>query len=151
MPATFRQGIVAADLLLALAAVLLLVVALMAPDWRAALRDSAPGVPQATPLPEGQALILALDGELRLIAGAGVLTLDDRALPEDPRLTAWLAERPGAELTLALAHDSGDTGFLAEVALARAGVAQIARLRLTGPCARLDLTPAGAICHPARR
>jgi hypothetical protein len=151
MPTSGRQGIVAADLLLSLAAVLLLLVALMAPDWRAALRDSAPGVPDVIPLPAGRALILAVDGELHLVAGAGVLVLDDRALPDDPRLDAWLAQRPGADLTLALAHDSGDTGFLAEVSLTRAGVAQIDRLRLPGPCAGLDLTSDGAICHPARR
>lgn len=151
MPRTGRQGIVAADLLLALAAVLLLLVALMAPGWRAVLRDSAPIAPDTAPLSAGQALIVALDGELRLVSASGVLALDDTALPDDPRLTGWLADRPGADLTLVLAHDSRDTGFLAEVALARAGVTRVARLRLPGPCARLELTPTGAFCHPAHR
>lgn len=143
----------AADLFLGLAGVLLVALALVAGDLGALVaraRGAAPlglhAAADALAREGGRLVLLAEAGGVRASGPGGELGVAARDdLPGAVVPPGWLTAAPGVPMVI-LARDAGDSAFLLEAALARSGVARVARLRLG--CDAPVAVPGGLACAP---
>lgn len=134
------QPLVAADLFLGLAGVLLVVLGLLSSGLRGLLQSPPANEAAIARLAATTPRPIAYAGAteaLFLASGAPTLVLPRDSLPGAAEVRDWLGDHPGTPL-LILAADSADTGFLLELALADSPA--ITRIRLPGACGSLRLT-----------
>lgn len=141
------EDVVASDLFFSLAAMLIVVLCLMSQSLRAVVANPAPGdaaLSQAA-VQSGQWLALARQDGVTLTAPDGsVLRLGMTDILSD-RAEVW-ARAAGPGLWQVIAADARDSAFLMDTVLARAGVAEVQRIRLDRPCPRPRVAAKGLTC-----
>lgn len=139
----------AADLLLGLAGILLIVLALMSTGLRGVIQSgTAPETAQAAAelaqsTPRAMAYADAHGAHL-YASGQPPRLVPRDALPMAQPLADWA--RTAQSPLIILSADSGDTAFLLEVGLASAGLSDIQRVRLPGACATMSIRGNAVIC-----
>ena len=141
------EDVVASDLFFSLAAMLIVVLCLMSQSLRAVVANPAPGddaLSQAA-VESGRFLALAWQDGVTLTAPDGsVLRLGMAEVLSD-RAEAW-ARAAGPGLWQVIAADARDSAFLMDTVLARAGLAEVQRIRLDRACPRPRVTATGLVC-----
>lgn len=139
--------LVSADVFLGLAAVLLVTFVALSAGLREIVSVTAGAAPMLA-APPGPVAEVRAEGLWLHAPGRPPVAVPQSALPDAEALRAWAAGLGSAPLVV-VAADAGDTDFLAEAGLARAGVPEILRLRLPPGCTAPVLTAAGYVCGPA--
>ena len=141
------EDVVASDLFFSLAAMLIVVLCLMSQSLRAVVANPAPGdaaLSQAA-VKSGKFLALARQDGATLTAPDGsVLRLGMADILSD-RAELW-ARAAGPGLWQVIATDARDSAFLMDTMLARAGLAEVQRIRLDRPCPRPRVAAIGLVC-----
>lgn len=141
------DDVVASDLFFSLSAILIVVLCLMSQTLQAVVADPLPdetALARAT-TEAGQWLVLARSDGVTLSAPDGAVLRMGLGEILSPLVTDW-ARAARSELWLVIATDARDSAFLLDTALARAGVAEVRRVRLDRPCPAPRLLPDGLTC-----
>lgn len=139
------EEIGATDLFFSLAAVLIVLLCVTSQALRGSLATETEVEisSQIGAAPVSLALVRAEEVVLRHGEGASVRVPLDAVLSGATEDWARGGEGP---VWVVIAEDAADSAFLLDTALSRAGLAEMRRVRLTGPCARPRLVAGGVAC-----
>lgn len=141
------EDVVASDLFFSLAAMLIVLLCLMSQTLRAVIANPAPGDAafSRAAVESGQWLALARQDGITLTAPDGSVVRLAMADILSDRAEAW-ARAAGPGVWQVIAADARDSAFLMDTVLARAGLAEVQRIRLDRPCPRPRVTATGLTC-----
>ncbi len=141
------EDVVASDLFFSLAAMLIVLLCLMSQSLRAVVANPAPedAALSRAAVESAQWLALARQDGITLTAPDGAVVRLGMADILSDRAEAW-ARAAGPGLWQVIAADARDSAFLMDTVLARAGLAEVQRIRLDRPCPRPRVTTTGLDC-----